>query len=252
MKKGRKDKIKVAFFDFTGCEGCQLNKLNLENDLLDILEHVEIVEFREAMDDKADEYDIAFVEGSITTPECVTRIHDIRRRSKVLVALGACATNGGINALKNIHDIDEVRERVYGKDKYLFPTIPVMPVHAIVKVDYKIYGCPMTQEEFVKVFKALVMGKKPQVPNYAVCVECKLRENECLLERGIFCLGPVTRAGCNARCPSFGQSCIGCRGLVDDVNQNASIEILKRYGYSLEEAIKRMNLFNTTEVKVEP
>jgi len=248
MKK--RGKIKVAFFDFTGCEGCQLNKLNLENQLLDILEHVDIVEFREAMDDKAEFYDIAFVEGSISTPECVNRINDIRRRSKVLVAIGACATNGGINSLKNINDIDEVRETVYREHKYLFPTLPAMPLHAIVKVDYKIYGCPMTQEEFLKVFKSLVMGKKPQQPDYAVCVECKLKENECLLQRGIFCLGPVTRAGCGARCPSFGQSCIGCRGFVSNINQNASIEVLKRYGYSVEEAVKRMNMFNVTEMKM--
>ena len=147
-------KPRVAFFDFTSCEGCQLNKLNLEDHLLDVLQHIDIVEFREAMDDRAEEYDIAFIEGSISTPSCIARIHDIRRRSKVLIALGACATQGGINAIKNLHPIEEVRETVYGDDKYLFPTLPAMPVSAIVKVDYEINGCPMSTPEFLKVLKS--------------------------------------------------------------------------------------------------
>ena len=154
-----KVKPKVAFFDFTSCEGCQLNKLNLENDLLDILQHIDIVEFREAMDDKANEYDIAFIEGSISTPSCVERIHDIRRRSKMLIALGACATQGGINAMKNLQPIEEVREAVYGDEKYRFPTLPAMPVSAIVKVDYEIDGCPMSMPEFLKVLKSLLAGQ---------------------------------------------------------------------------------------------
>ena len=128
-------KPKVAFFDFTSCEGCQLNKLNLENDLLSLLEHIDIVEFREAIDDTADEYDVAFIEGSLSTPTCINRIHDIRRRSKILVALGACAVQGGVNAMKNLHSADWVKETVYGNDKYLFPSIPVQPVSAVVRVD---------------------------------------------------------------------------------------------------------------------
>lgn len=234
----------VAFFDFTGCEGCQLNKLNFENELLDILAHVELVEFREAMDDRAETYDIAFVEGSISTPDCIHRIHDIRRRSAILVALGACATTGGINALKNLHPIDEVRERVYGKYKYLFPTLPAMPLSAIVKVDYEIDGCPMSPPEFLQVLKSLVMGKKPKLYHSSVCVECKLRENECLFDGGIVCLGPIAKAGCNAICPSFGQACVACRGLVPDPNENAMIEILRDNGLTLENAKKRMILFN--------
>ncbi|RKY55542.1 MAG: NADH:ubiquinone oxidoreductase [Candidatus Neomarinimicrobiota bacterium] len=245
-----KDKLKVAFFDFTGCEGCQLSVLNFENELLDILKYVDIVEFREAIDNKTDEYDIAFCEGSISTPSCIERIHDVRRRSEVLVAIGACATLGGINALKNLQDTESVRETVYGKDKYLFPTIPAQPIDAIVKVDYKVHGCPMTPEEFIKIFKALVMHKIPVIPDYSVCVECKLKENECLFDKGMFCLGPITRAGCGARCPSFGQSCIGCRGMVDDPNQNAQLEVLKKYGFSIDEVRKRMNLFNAKDVKV--
>lgn len=240
-----KMKPQIAFFDFTSCEGCQLNKLNLENHLLEILEHVDIVEFREAMDDKADAYDIAFIEGSISTPSCVERIHDIRRRAKILVALGSCAATGGINAMKNLQPIEDVRETVYGEDKYLFPTLPAMPVSTIVKVDYEIHGCPMSIPEFLVVFKALVMNKQPIKPDSPVCVECKLRENECLYDRGMVCLGPITRSGCDAICPSFGQFCTGCRGLVPDANKNAMLNILTDHGLSLQEAEKRLLLFNS-------
>ncbi|MCF7824078.1 MAG: NADH:ubiquinone oxidoreductase [Candidatus Marinimicrobia bacterium] len=243
-------KPQVAFFDFTSCEGCQLNKLNLENDLLDILKHVDIVEFREAMDDKADHYDIAFIEGSISSPSCVERIHDIRRRSDILVALGSCAVNGGINAMKNLHPIDEVRETVYGKDKYLFATLPAMAVSSVVKVDYEVRGCPMNQQDFLKLLIALVLGKQAPKYNSPVCVECKLKENECLYNRGMVCLGPVTRGGCDALCPSFGQFCTGCRGILSNPNLDGMLEIMTNHGISLDEAKKRMLLFNSNEVQL--
>ncbi|MBL7059900.1 MAG: NADH:ubiquinone oxidoreductase [Candidatus Marinimicrobia bacterium] len=238
-------KPKVAFFDFTSCEGCQLNKLNLENHILDVLEHIDIVEFREAMDDKADEYDIAFIEGSISTPTCVERIHDIRRRTKVLIALGSCAAIGGINSMKNLQPIESIREAVYGEDKYLFPTLPAIPVSAIVKVDYEIHGCPMSIPEFLKIFKSLVMGKAPIKPDSPVCVECKLKENECLYERGMVCLGPITRSGCDAICPSFGQFCTGCRGVIPNADKHAMTDILLRHGLSTDEARKRLLMFNS-------
>ncbi|KAA3615654.1 MAG: NADH:ubiquinone oxidoreductase [Calditrichaeota bacterium] len=241
-------KPKVAFFDFTSCEGCQLNKLNLENDLLALLELVDIVEFREAMDDKADYYDIAFIEGSISTPSCIERIHTIRRKAKVLVALGACAVQGGVNAMKNLHPAEWVKEEVYGDDKYLFPSMPVQPVSAVVKVDYEIRGCPMSTPEFLHVLKSLVLGRKPEAFDQAVCVECKLKENECVLDKGMFCLGPVTRSGCDAICPTFGQYCTGCRGVVSNVNESGAVEMLKRHGFSAKEAIKRIQMFNAIEI----
>ena len=242
-------KPKVAFFDFTSCEGCQLNKLNLENDLLDLLNIVDIVEFREAMDDRADEYDIAFIEGSISTPSCVERIHDIRRRAKILVALGACAVQGGINAMKNLHPIEWVKEEVYGEDKYLFPSLPAQPVSSVVKVDYEVRGCPMSTPEFLHLLKSLALGRKPEDMDYAVCVECKLKENECVLDKGMFCLGPITRAGCGAICPEFGQYCTGCRGMVSNVNQKGAVDMLKKYGFSTAEAIKRMDMYCSFEVE---
>jgi coenzyme F420-reducing hydrogenase gamma subunit len=242
-------KPKVAIFDFTGCEGCELNQLNFEDQLLDILAHVDIVEWREAMDGRADQYDIAFVEGSLSTPECINRINEIRRRTRVLVALGACAVNGGVNGLKNTRPIEEVRQEVYGDQKYLFPTLPALPLSAAVKVDYNVRGCPMTQIEFLKVFTALVMGKDPIEPDHAVCVDCKLNEFECVYARGMICLGPVTRAGCEAQCPGVGQYCTGCRGLVTDPNLAGMEEILVEHGLSTEEAWKRLELYNAGQLE---
>lgn len=243
------DKPRVAIFDFTGCEGCELNQLNFEDQLLDILAHVDIVEWREAMDGHADEYDIAFVEGSLSTPDCIQRINEIRRKAKVLVALGACAVQGGVNAVKNTRPIEDVREEVYGKDKYLFPTLPALPLSAVVRVDHNVRGCPMTQIEFLKVFTDLVMGKTPVEPEHSVCVECKLKENECVYEKGMICLGPVIRAGCDAHCPSVGQYCTGCRGLVPDPNLKGMEEILVAHGLSMDEAWKRLELYNANEVE---
>lgn len=242
-------KPRVGIFDFTGCEGCELNQLNFEDQLLDIIAQVDIVEWREAMDARAPEYDIAFVEGALSTPDCITRIHDIRRRTKVLVALGTCAVTGGINAVKNTRPIEEVREEVYGKDKYLFPTLPALPLSAVVKVDHNVRGCPMTQIEFVKVFTSLVMGKEPIEPDQSVCVECKLKENECVYERGMICLGPVTRAGCDAQCPSVGQYCTGCRGLVSAPNIAGMEEILVSHGLSVDDAWRRLQLYNANELE---
>lgn len=244
QKPREANKPKVAIFDFTGCEGCELSQLNFEDQLLDILAQVDIVEWREAMDDRADEYDIAFVEGALSTPDCIKRIHDIRRRSKVLVALGSCAVDGGVNAIKNLHPIEEVREIVYGEDQYLFPTLPALPLSAVVKVDHNVRGCPMTQIEFLKLFTALVMGKKPIEPDQAVCVECKLNENECVYAKGMICLGPVTRAGCNSQCTNFGQYCIGCRGLVSEPNLQGMAETLASHGLAMDEAWKRLQLYN--------
>jgi coenzyme F420-reducing hydrogenase gamma subunit len=243
------NKPRVGIFDFTGCEGCELNQLNFEDQLLDILEHVEIVEWREAMDGRADELDIAFVEGSLSTPDCIKQIHEIRRKSKVLVAPGACAVQGGMNALKNIRPIEQVREEVYGQDKYLFPTLPALPISSVVKVDVNVRGCPMTQKEFLKVFTSLVMGKSPIEPGDAVCTECKLRDNECVFEKGMICLGPVTRAGCDAQCPSVGQYCIGCRGLVPEPNVEAMEEILVAHGLSMDDARKKLQLFNANQLE---
>lgn len=236
-------KPKVAFFDFACCEGCQLQVVNLEEELPDVLNAVEIVQFREAMTEKSDDYAIAFVEGSITREKDIPRLKRIREQAKVLVALGACATIGGVNCLKNYHPLDEVRKYVYGDKADWYETFAARPIDAVVPVDYYIHGCPIHKAEFVKVVKALLVGKKPEIPNYPVCVECKRAGNVCVFELGMTCLGPVTRAGCGAWCPTYRDNCVGCRGLVPDPNTNAEKEVLQKYGLTVDQAIGSFRIF---------
>jgi len=236
-------KPRVAFFDFAGCEGDQLQVVNLEEQLLDLLGQVDVVSFREASSAHSDEYDIAFVEGSITRRSDEDRLKEIRRNAGLLVAIGACATIGGINAIKNTHDIDEVKRYVYGKDADQFDTYPTRPVDAVVKVDACVHGCPIDRDEFLQVVKALLLGKKPDMPNCPVCVECKTAENVCTFEKGQFCMGPVTKAGCGAACITEGSLCWGCRGFVDDPNTDAQKEILEKYGLDLRDVINKFQLY---------
>ena len=191
-------KPRLAIFDFACCEGCQLQIVNMEEEILDLLEVVEPVEWREAMSEQSDTYDIALVEGSITRPEDVERIKQIRERASVLVAIGACATSGGVNKLKNNFEMDDVKQCVYGDaaDMPHLDTMPTMAVSEVVKVDFEVYGCPMSKKEFAYIVRSLALGKTPVVPSYPVCVECKRNENVCRFEYGEVCLGPVTRAGC--------------------------------------------------------
>lgn len=237
-------KPKVAFFDFTGCEGCQLEVLNFEQELLDLLAAVDIVNFREAMTERGDDYEIAFVEGSITRMTEIPRLERIREQAKVLVALGACACLGGINCLKNFHSMEDVLRIVYKDAAKYYDTIPARPIDAVVPVDYYVRGCPINRQEFLKVVKALLLGKRPEIPNYPVCVECKMAENVCVFEKGMTCLGPVTRAGCNAICVTNGRLCWGCRGLVDDPNTDSEKEILSKYGLTPEEVIAKFRLYD--------
>ena len=239
-------KPKVAFFDFTGCEGCQLDALNLDaEEVLDLLGAVDIVNFREVMTEREDNYDIAFIEGSITRESEIPRLQKIRDQAKILVALGACASIGGINCLKNHLPMEQVLEIVYGKDAGYYDTIPARPVSAVVTVDYYVRGCPPVTSELVKVIKALLLGRKPDIPNYPVCVECKMAGNVCVFERGKTCLGPVIRAGCSAICVTSGRHCWGCRGLVDDPNIDSEKDILKKYGLTVDQVVEKFKIYNT-------
>lgn len=239
-------KPKVAFFDFACCEGCQLQIANLEEDVVALAQLVDVVEFREVMTGKAPEYDIAFIEGSITRKGDEARLKDIRERSKMLVAYGACACTGGVNKLKNNwKNLDDAKKEVYGEN-YNMPhldTYPTKAVDEVVKVDFYIPGCPVNREEVVRVVKELLMGRIPRLPNYPVCVDCKLRENACLFDFSIICLGPLARAGCGAICPSNGVACDACRGTVDNPNKNAMHEILQKYNYTVEEIKRTINIF---------
>jgi coenzyme F420-reducing hydrogenase gamma subunit len=245
-------KPKLAIFDFACCEGCQLQVVNLEETVLDLLQVVQPVEWREAMSDRGSTYDIALVEGSITRPDDAERLKDIRRRSGLLVALGACATLGGVNRLKNRFPADDVKACVYG-DAAAMPhlaTAPTMALDEVVKVDWCVHGCPMSKREFTYIVRCLALGKTPVIPTYPVCVECKRNENVCRYESGEVCLGPVTRAGCGAKCPTAGSWCFGCRGLVDDPNLDSAREMMGRYGRKMDDMDDRLALFNTKRTGV--
>jgi len=239
-------KPKVAFFDFTSCEGCQLDALNLTGEeLINLLNAVDIVNFREVMTERADNYDIAFVEGSITRESEIPRLQNIRDNAKVVVALGACACIGGVNCLKNHLPMDEALRIVYGKDARYYDTIPARPIDALIQVDYYVRGCPPITAELLKVVKALLLSKKPEIPNYPVCTECKMAGNVCVFERGMTCLGPVIRAGCGAICVTSGRHCWGCRGLVDDPNLDSEKDILQKYGLTVEQVVDKFKIYNT-------
>lgn len=239
-------KPKVAFFDFTSCEGCQLDALNLTGEeVIDLLNAVDIVNFREVKTNRADDYDIAFIEGSITREAEIPRLQKIRDQAKVVVALGACACIGGVNCLKNHLTIEEALKIVYGKDAKYYDSIPTRPINAVVPVDCYVRGCPPVTAELVKVIKALLLGKKPDIPNYPVCVECKMAGNVCVFERGMSCLGPVIRAGCNAICVTSGRYCWGCRGLVDEPNIDSEKDILEKHGLTVQQVVEKFKIYNT-------
>jgi coenzyme F420-reducing hydrogenase gamma subunit len=236
------DRPRVAFFELTSCEGCQLQILNNEESLLDFLALVEPVNFREAMDERSDVYEIAFVEGSVTREDEVQRLLHIRERAKLLVAFGSCACFGGVNQLKNrFVDPDWAKRRVYGD----FPVESgaARPLEEVVQVDLHIYGCPVKKEEVERLVTELLLGKSLSVPKYPVCMECKAQRNLCLFELGEVCLGPVTRAGCGAWCPSGRMSCWGCRGPSEPANLTELAEVAKRFGLSEESLLDHLECF---------
>ena len=242
----RGSRPRVAFFSFASCEGCQLQVLSVEDRLLDLLGQVEIVNFREAIDDRRDDYEIAFVEGSIVKPGDVEELLAIRERARILVALGACACQGGVNAIRNRLPVATVADLVYGgRRDGVFAALPeATPLHALVTVDYRVPGCPIDREEFLETVRSLLAGTIPSLPPHAVCLECTLRETGCLLERGLPCLGSVARAGCRAVCPAWGAPCEACRGFHDDPNFEGLGEAFYRAGLPRSLAAEKLELFN--------
>jgi len=238
-------KPKIAIFDFGCCEGCQLQIVNLEEQILDLVGLLDVRQWREAMSEHAEDYDIALVEGSITRQAEIARLEAIRRQAKVLVALGACAHTGGVNAMKNRMPMDQALKTVYGDKASWFDTIPTRPLSAVVPVDLAVPGCPIDRGELLEVVKALLLGKTPTLPTYPVCVQCKMAENVCVFDLGLTCMGPVTRAGCRAVCPSYGNRCLGCRGLVPEPNVNAHKEVLAEHGRTVEGLLAEYRMFGS-------
>ncbi|MBI4179705.1 NADH:ubiquinone oxidoreductase [bacterium] len=241
-------KLRVAFYSFTSCEGCQLTLLECEDRLLDVLGAVEIVRFREASSYEGGEFDadadIAFVEGSISTVHDESAARTVRSRSKKLVAFGACADIGGVNAIKNREGVETARERVYGPAAAWIHSSAARPLSAVVPVDAALHGCPVDKDELIRFIFAAAVGAKLPDPAAPVCFECKLRQTACVFQKGEVCLGPITRGGCKAICPAFGSGCDGCRGLAPDANLLLMRRLLKERGLDGSDLARRVDLFN--------
>jgi coenzyme F420-reducing hydrogenase gamma subunit len=241
-------KPKVAFFDFASCEGCQLTVVDALQTHLDLLAAVDIVQFREAMSECSDDYQIAFIEGSCTRAIDEERLKAIRGRASLVITLGACATIGGVNAGRLGHDLEAVRGYVYGAQAGGIDTGPVRRIADVIPVDGSIPGCPIDRDEFAAAVTGLLQGRLPSPPDYAVCVECKLHENPCVFDQGKTCLGPVTRAGCGAVCPTYRTGCEGCRGLVPGANLPSLRAILAEHGLDERGADDSLRLFLSAEL----
>lgn len=237
-------KPRLAFFDFACCEGCQLTVLSIGEPLIDLLDQVDIVTWREAMSEKSDEFDIAVVEGSITRDSDVPRLQQIRSKAKTLIALGSCATLGGPHVTANRLDRGELLRMAYGEEAGRFEAGEVRPLSAVVAVDIPIYGCPIDAGEFVAVMTHVLQGRPYRPPNEPVCYECKLNQYECVFDRGMMCLGPITRGGCNAICTSRGHQCFGCRGLIDDPNLTSARDVLEEHGYTVEDVLRKFEIYS--------
>jgi sulfhydrogenase subunit delta len=242
----RPRKFKLAVWKFASCDGCQLSLLDCEDELLAVAEAVEIASFLEASRAVVKgPYDLSLVEGSISTPRDAERIHAIRRASKRLVTIGACATAGGIQALRNFKGVKEFTELVYARPDYIETLNSSTPIAAHVFVDFELRGCPIDKRQLLEVISALLHGRKPNTPPHSVCVECKRRGVVCVMvARGIPCLGPVTQDGCGVICPRYGRGCYGCFGPKETPNTGSLSTWWSRLGVSELDLMRAYRTFN--------
>jgi coenzyme F420-reducing hydrogenase gamma subunit len=220
----------VAVYKFSSCDGCQLSILNMEDELLNLAEAIDIAYFLEATRaQRPGPYDIALVEGSITTPHEIERIKEVRAQAKTVIALGTCATAGGIQALRNFANAEDYANVVYTHPEYLHYLKTATPIAEHIAVDLELWGCPVNKAQVIEVIVALLNNRRPNLPPYSVCLECKRRNTICVLvDKGIPCLGPVTQAGCNAVCPTMGRGCYGCFGPARETNTSSLTTTLKK------------------------
>jgi len=221
---------KLAVFKFSSCDGCQLSLLNLEDELLSLAGEVEIAYFLEARSQiSPGPYDVALVEGSITTAEDEKRIQEVRKESKYLITIGACATAGGIQALRNWQDVTEFTRAVYATPAYIHTLAQSTPISSHVTVDFEVNGCPINKAQILEVLTALLVGRPPHLPGHSVCMDCKRRGTVCVMvAQGLPCLGPLTVTGCGAICPAYNRGCYGCFGPLEAPNSDSwGAQVLK-------------------------
>ncbi len=238
-------KPKAAVFVLTSCFGCSFEFLNLKEELMKIFEKIDFVNFRLIKEINLEtEYDIAFVEGAVSTKKEIEEIKEIRKHTKFLVALGACACNGCVLTIKNYSRNAE--KQVYGSSR--FGSVEVKGIDKYVKTDYYLKGCPFFRHELLDLVKKWLVGKIPREKDYNVCVECRKNQVPCLLDQGIVCLGPISLAGCNGICPLYGRQCVGCRGLSPDANFEKFFNLLKKkFKLSKAEIKKKFEMYNLYE-----
>jgi coenzyme F420-reducing hydrogenase gamma subunit len=254
----------LAVWKFASCDGCQLTLLDCEDELLGLTERVRIDHFLEmtpvegaggerARPDGRGPYDLSLVEGSITTAEDAERIHHIRSISRYLVTIGACATAGGIQALRNFADVDEFLAAVYAQPEYISTLETSTPISAHVPVDFELRGCPIDRRQLLEVITAHLAGRKPRIPSHSVCFECKRRGTTCItVAHGTPCLGPVTHAGCGAICPAYGRGCYGCFGPTSRPNLRSMVAQLRHDGMSERDIQRVFRTFNAASPEYAP
>ncbi|HEY6270475.1 MAG TPA: hypothetical protein VIX19_00600 [Terriglobales bacterium] len=240
-------KPKLAVWKFASCDGCQLSLLDCEDELLAVAGAVEIANFPEASRAVVrGPYDLSIVEGSVTTPHDAERIHQVRRASKHLVTIGACATAGGIQALRNFKDVKEFTSIVYATPGYIETLGKSTPITEHVRVDFELQGCPINKAQLIEVISAFLNGRRPNTPAHSVCIECKRRGTVCVMvAQGTSCLGPVTHAGCGALCPSYHRGCYGCYGPMETPNTTSLSAIFARSGVRAENLVRMFRTFNS-------
>jgi len=240
------ERLRIAVHKFASCDGCQLQILNLEQDLLTLADRVKIVHFAEASSDMdAGPYDVSFVEGSISTSADLERIQEVRAASRLLITIGACATAGGLQALRNWKSLDAFVKGVYASPEYIDSLAQSTPISAHVKVDAELWGCPIDQTQLKRVLCDLLAGVNPRIPGESVCMECKRAGNVCVLvAKREPCLGPVTRTGCGALCPRYERDCYGCFGPQEDGNTAALGRRFLELGLSNEDIVRRLRFIN--------
>jgi coenzyme F420-reducing hydrogenase gamma subunit len=242
----RRKRPKLAVWKFASCDGCQLSLLDCEDELLAVAGAIEIAHFLEASRAKVGgPYDLSLVEGSITTPQDAERIRRVRAQSKYLVTIGACATAGGIQALRNFADVDDFLAVVYARPDYIATLDRSTPIAAHVPVDFELRGCPIDRRQLLDVVTAYLHGRRPTVGAHSVCLECKLRGTVCVMvAHGTPCLGPVTHAGCGALCPSVNRGCYGCFGPKETTNTRSLAGWVSQLGMSEADLVRVFRTFN--------
>jgi len=236
---------KLAVWKFASCDGCQLSLLDLEDELLALADAVEIAYFVEASSAFVEgPYDLSLVEGSVTTPHDAERIREVRRISTTLVTIGACATAGGIQALRNFADVREYASVVYAHPDYIHTLATSTAIAEHVTVDYELRGCPIDKYQLLEVVSAYLNGRKPTVAAHSVCVDCKLAGNVCVMVTGTPCLGPITHAGCGALCPGYHRGCYGCFGPSESPNTSSLAGAIRGAGVERRDLVRMLRTFN--------